>query len=302
MFLNLNKLRFRSIRKNIASKTLREMDEKIRKMSRAVEQSPATIVITDSNGVIEYVNPKFFQTSGYTSEEAIGQNPRVLKSGETPVVGYNELWLTISSGREWRGEFHNKRKDGTLYWEYASISPLFDKDGGINGYLAVKEDITERKRVEAELAQLFDLVARAKEEWESTLDHLRDYIILTDSEQRIRRCNKLLAENTGRPVAELVGRNWKELIDEAGFTFVSFTGTTGEMFNTRTLRSYDIFLYPINVPGQLPGQVISINDTTELRTASRELEKAYSDLKEAQLQIFQQEKMASIGQLAAGVA
>ena len=302
MFLNLNKLRFRSIRKKIASKTLREMDEKIRKMSRAVEQSPATIVITDSNGVIEYINPKFCQTTGYTSEEALGQNPRILKSGEMPVEGYTELWLTISSGKEWRGEFHNKRKDGTLYWEYASISPLLDKDERITGYLAVKEDITERKRVEAELAQLFEQVAHAKEEWENTLDHLRDYIILTDSEQRIRRCNKLLAENTGKSVAELVGRNWKELIDEAGFTFVTFTGTTGELFNKRTLRSYDINVYPVTITGQAPGQIVSINDITELRAASQELEKTYSELKDAQMQIFQQEKMASIGQLAAGVA
>ena len=280
----------------------REMDEKIRKLSRAVDQSPATIVITDINGIIEYVNPKFCLTTGYTSEEALGQNPRILKSGEIPVEGYIELWQTITSGREWRGEFHNKRKDGTHYWEYASISPLFDKDGRTNGYLAVKEDITERKRVEAELEKLFDQVAYAKREWEETIDHLRDYIILTDSEHCIRRCNKLLADDTGKQVAELTGRNWKEMIDEAGFTFVAFDGTTGEMFNTRTMRSYDIALYPINVTGQLPGQVISINDITELRAASRELEKAYSELKEAQLQIFQQEKMASIGQLAAGVA
>ena len=293
-----------------------EMDEKIRKLSRAIEQSPTAIVITNVDGVIEYVNPKFCQTTGYTVEEAIGQNPRILKSGEMPVEGYMELWQTISSGREWRGEFHNKRKDGSLYWEYASISPLFDKSGRITGYLAVKEDITERKLVEAELlqsrleleakhvelGQVFDQVAHAKKEWEETIDHLRDYIILTDSYHRIRRCNKLLSEDTGRPVAELIGRNWMELIGEVGFSFVTFNGTTGEIFNKRTMRSYDISMYPIAVQGKLPGHVVSINDTTELRTASQELEKAYSELKEAQLQIFQQEKMASIGQLAAGVA
>ncbi|MDD2734244.1 MAG: PAS domain S-box protein [Desulfuromonadaceae bacterium] len=286
-----------------------EMDEKIRKMSRAIEQSPATIVITNINGIIEYVNPKFCQTTGYTADEAIGQNPRVLKSGEMPVEGYIELWQTVSSGREWRGEFHNKRKNGELYWEYASISPLIDKDGRITGYLAVKEDITGRKLVEAELKQsrleleqLFEQVEYAKQEWEETLDHLRDYIILTDKDHCIKRCNKLLAEDTGRPVSELLGRNWMELIGEAGFTFVTFNGTTGEIYNKRAERSYDVNVSPINVPGKLPGHVVSINDTTELRSAGQELEKAFSELKDAQLQIFQQEKMASIGQLAAGVA
>jgi len=294
----------------------RRMDEKIRKMSRALEQSPVTIVITDPDGVIEYVNPKFCQTSGYSAEEAIGRNPRVLKTGEIPVDGYAELWKTISSGNEWHGEFHNKRKDGTLYWEFASISPLFDKDGCITGYLAVKEDITGRKTVETELAdsrrelefkhveleQLFGQVEHAKQEWEQTLDHLRDFVILTDAGHRIRRYNKLLSDITGKPINELVGADWQELINEAGFTFVTFNGTSGEIFHRRSGRSYDITIYPVEDNGVVTGHVVSINDTTELRATTQELEKAYAELKEAQLQIFQQEKMASIGQLAAGVA
>jgi two-component system NtrC family sensor kinase len=291
-------------------------DEQLRIMYRVLEQSPATIVITDSEGVISYVNPKFSQTTGYSAEEAIGQNPRVLKSGEMPKDGYIDLWKTISSGKEWRGEFHNKRKDGTLYWEFASISPLYDRDGVATGYLAVKEDITERKAIEAELArnrrelqekhdelgQLFKQVAYAKQEWEETLDHLRDYIILTDAEHRIRRCNKLLAKDTGRPIAELTGLDWRDLIGEAGFSFVTFNGTNGEIFNNRSQRSYDIIVYKIIIEGELTGYVVAMNDTSELRAATEELKKAYAELKEAQLQIFQQEKMASIGQLAAGVA
>ncbi|NTW81687.1 MAG: PAS domain S-box protein, partial [Geobacteraceae bacterium] len=106
-----------------------EKDEQIRKMSRAIEQSPASIVMTNADGNIEYVNPRFCKTTGYTNEEVIGQNPRILKSGEMPADGYVEMWRAISSGNEWRGEFHNRRKDGTLYWEYASISPMLDKDG-----------------------------------------------------------------------------------------------------------------------------------------------------------------------------
>lgn len=279
-----------------------EMDAQIRKMSRALEQSPATIVITNLDGVIDYVNPKFCQTTGYAAEEAIGKHTRLLKSGEMSTEGYTELWKAISSGQEWRGEFHNKRKDGSLYWEFASISPLCDKDGGVTGYLAVKEDITERKAVEEELKQLFNQVEHAKREWEQTLDHLRDFVILTDAEHRVRRYNRLLSETTGRAINDLVGMDWRDLLSGAGFHFERFNGKSGELRHEITGRIYDINVYEIIHDNVLEGHVVSMNDTTDLRTATQELEKAYAELREAQLQIFQQEKMASIGQLAAGVA
>ena len=117
----------------------------------AVEQCPALIVITDTAGAIQYVNPKFSQLTGYAVEEAIGQNPRILKSGETSPEEYQRLWETIAAGKEWRGEFHNKKKNGDLYWELASISPVVDGAGRITHYVAVKEDITERKRAEEAL-------------------------------------------------------------------------------------------------------------------------------------------------------
>jgi two-component system NtrC family sensor kinase len=140
----------------------RMMEDSLSRLTRAVEQSPATIVMTDRNGAIEYVNPKFCKTTGYTVEEAIGRNPRVLKSGEMSAEKYTSLWKDISSGKEWRGEFHNKRKDGSLYWEFASISPLFDQNGLITGYLAVKEDITERKSVEMELQKAYTELKEAQ--------------------------------------------------------------------------------------------------------------------------------------------
>ncbi len=124
-------------------------EAKLRKLSRAVEQSPVSVVITDLKGRIEYVNPKFTEVTGYSSQEAAGQNPRLLKSGHMPPEGYRELWETIKSGREWQGEFHNRKKTGELYWELASISPIRDSAGVITHYLAVKEDITRRKEAEA---------------------------------------------------------------------------------------------------------------------------------------------------------
>lgn len=137
------------ITKDISERKKSELE--LNKIKISVEQSPASIVITDLDGSIEYVNPKFTDVTGYSLEEAIGKNPRILKSGETPSSEYKKLWDTITSGRTWKGEFHNKRKSGELYWELASISPVKNSLGEITNFIAVKEDITTRKLVEKEL-------------------------------------------------------------------------------------------------------------------------------------------------------
>ncbi len=129
----------------------RAAEEEAHKLLRAVEQSPVAIVITDRDGLIEYVNPRFSQVTGYRANEAIGQNPRLLQSGRTPPETYREMWDTLLAGREWRGTLSNQRKNGELFWEEASISPIVDDQGTITHFLAVKEDITERKRGEDEL-------------------------------------------------------------------------------------------------------------------------------------------------------
>lgn len=128
-------------------------EEKLRQLSRAVEQSPTSIVITDPDGSIQYANPKFSQVTGYTLDEAAGQNPRILKGGNASPDFYKNLWDTITAGNEWHGEFLNRKKDGDLYWEQASISPIIDPSGKITHFVAVKEDITERKQAEAALQQ-----------------------------------------------------------------------------------------------------------------------------------------------------
>ncbi len=109
------------------------------KLFQAIQQSPTSVVITDRDGNIEYVNPKFTDVTGYTQAEAIGQNPRILKSGHTSPEQYVELWKTITSGGVWRGEFHNKKKNGELFWELASIAPVKDGENIIN-FVAVKEE------------------------------------------------------------------------------------------------------------------------------------------------------------------
>ena len=138
-------------------------EEALRKLSRAVEQSPASIVITNVNAEIEYVNDAFLRKSGYASEEVIGHNPRMLQSGNTSKDTYDALWTALSAGDTWTGEFHNRRKDGSEYRELAVISPLRQADGTITHYVAVKEDITEQQRLLTEVAlhrdHLMELVA-----------------------------------------------------------------------------------------------------------------------------------------------
>jgi len=126
----------------------------LRKLSLAIEQSGNSVIITDAHGVIQYANPRFEQTSGYTLVEAEGKTPRILKSGKQDAAFYQDLWQTINSGQIWRGEFHNRRKDGSHYWESATIAPVHDAAGQITNYIAIKEEITRRKRMEADLERL----------------------------------------------------------------------------------------------------------------------------------------------------
>lgn len=124
-------------------------DHQLRRLSMAVEQSPESIVITDTDGRIEYVNDAFVRNTGYAREELIGHNPRILNNGATPGATYQDLWATLLRGEVWRGEFHNTRKDGSQFIELATVAPIRGPDGVVTHYVAVKEDITLRRRSEA---------------------------------------------------------------------------------------------------------------------------------------------------------
>jgi len=132
----------------------RNAQDQLRKLYRAIEQSSSTVIITDTKGEIEYVNPSFPVITGYSVEEVVGKNPRMWSSGKHPLQFYKELWDTIKSGREWRGEFCNKKKCGELFWESASISAVKNENGIITNFIAVKEDITVRRQMDEAIQTL----------------------------------------------------------------------------------------------------------------------------------------------------
>ena len=269
--------------------------EQIRKLSLAVEQSPSTVVITDPRGTIEYVNPRFTEITGYTSQEAIGQNPRVLRGEDTSAEHFADLWATISAGRQWRGEFHNRRKDGSYYWESASISPIKDDAGNISHFIAIKEDISERKQDEEKLRQTLSLL-------QATLESTADGILVVDRQGRVTLHNKRYSRLSGLPEGGLVGTDHRSLLKqilprirnpqesmseiEALYRHPEAEGTG--LVRLKDGRTVERFSCPQRMGETIVGRVWSFRDIT----AQKDLEQ----------QLSQAQKMEAVGQLAGGVA
>jgi PAS domain S-box-containing protein len=182
----------------------KQAEEELQKLSQAVEQSPASVVITDLRGKIEYVNPKFSEVTGYTFDEALGRNPRILKSGRTAPEVYQELWQTITSGKEWRGEFQNKKKSGEIYWESANISPIRSADGSIACYLAVKEDITARREME-------DNIREKEARFRGYFEHSQVGMAITSPTKGWIAVNDQLQKMLGYSLDELRLKTWADL-------------------------------------------------------------------------------------------
>jgi two-component system NtrC family sensor kinase len=287
-------------------------------LSWAIDNNPNSIVITDPDGTIEYVNHKFCTLTGYSAAEAIGQNPRILKSGEMSPEQYAELWRIISHGSNWHGEFHNKKKSGELYWESASIAPILDNRGKILRYLSVKEDITQRKIYEAELLNnteelllkhselnaMFSLVNIGKREWEDTMDSIPEMVLMCDPSGAITRCNRAVTDFTGLSYSQILDLDCMELFVRSGMEIISSDDTGGQMVCDGGTRHFELLFNELKQLGtnNVRGSVVTIHETTEFLKVNEDLQKASIELQQAQSQAFQQEKMASIGQLAAGVA
>ncbi len=189
--------------------------ENIRKLSAAVEQSPSSIVITDIEGNIEYANKKFSELTGYGFDEVKGKNPRILNSRLLPQELFEELWEVITSGREWRGEFLNKKKNGELFWEDASITSIKDNNGKILNYLKVAEDITERKNFERRLQ-------KSEENYKATLDNMLIGVVVHAADTSIILSNPRASEILGLTAAQMAG---KKAINQS-WNFVNPDGTT----------------------------------------------------------------------------
>ena len=267
----------------------KQAEEELKKLSQAVEQSPASVVITDLRGSIQYVNPKFSEVTGYTVEEAIGQNPRILKSDLTPKEVYQELWKTIKAGCEWRGEFQNKRKNGELYWESATISALKSAEGSITHYLAVKEDITARKLME-------DSIREKEERFRGYFEHSQVGMAVTSPTKGWVEVNDQLQKMLGYTLDELHQKTWAELThpDDIEADVQQFERMlAGEIDNyaldKRFIRKDGEIVYTNltvscirDKTGDVLNVLASFQDITERKKMDDDLHERIKDLDEAQ--------------------
>jgi PAS domain S-box-containing protein len=180
-------------------------EEQLALLSLAVEQSPNSIVITDVEGNIRYINEKFVQYTGYSFEEVKGKNPRILKAEGIPASNYKHLWQTITSGKPWQGEFINRKKNGDLFYEKAVISPIMNKAGKIVSYLGIKEDITELKKAE-------DALNARNREMENFFEVVSDLLSISDNTGKFKRLNKAWEDLLGYTSDELMKMQYMDLI------------------------------------------------------------------------------------------
>lgn len=277
----------------------------LRKLSLAVEQSPSTVVITDMDGNIEYVNPKFTKITGYTLEEVKGKNPRILQSDMTPLEVYKDLWETITSGREWNGEWQNRKKNGEIYWASVNIFPIKDHKGNFTHFLAEEVDITERKNAEEalrknneRLEEQFRVVATAKQEWQDTFDNITDMIFIHDRDFIVLRANMAFAKYFGLSPAEMIGKNCHDLFYETDSPVLSCPyalaldkgqEVTIEVFIPTSNRIFRMSSFPFYIGERDVRSFICIaKDITEE--------------KEKEMRLIMSERLASLGQIASGIA
>ncbi|MGD8962932.1 MAG: PAS domain S-box protein, partial [Desulfobacterales bacterium] len=268
---------------------VQERTAELRKLSQATENSPASVVVTDKDGTIEYVNPRFSEVTGYSADEAVGQNPNVLKSGDLPESYYKDLWDTILAGKIWRGEFKNKRKNDEEFWESASISPIKNEEGEITHFVAVKEDITEQKKIRESLRE-------SEERSRLLLESVGEGIFGVDLDGKVAFINPAANRMLGYGPEELIGTEIHEKIHYSHADGSAYPKSECPMYLTRVDGTEhhiaDEVLWrkdgswfpveytsmPINKDEQVVGTVVTFMDITERKHTEEVLKE-----KEAQL-------------------
>lgn len=258
-------------------------EEKLKKLTRAVESNPMSVIITDRHGIIEYVNPKFSEISGYELDEAIGRNPRIMNSGHHPQEFYKDLWGTILAGKEWHGEFLNKRKTGELQWQSANIAPIFGENEKITHFVSIQEDITEKKRAAEELQKL----SRAIEQSPVS-------VVITDPEGIIEYVNPEFCNLTGYSQEEAIGQNPRilssgehspDFFKDMWETLLSGRTWTGELANK--MKNGEIYWESANISpvldtqGEITHYVAVKEDITQSKLLKEELIKAKEEAENA---------------------
>ena len=258
-------------------------DEAVIKLSMAVKHSPASIVVTDSNGNIEYVNPKFCEITGYSNEEVIGKNPRILKLSKTPSEVFKNLWNTILNGEEWHGEFVNLSKNKEEHIEKVIVAPIKNESGKIINFIAIMEDITEIKNIER-------IIEEKNEQQRILINNLPAMIYFKDSNLKYQLVNESFAERLKLPIYKIIGKTDTELLkskiyekidrelilsNNSQYDFESnFTDPDGKIIWTSTSK----VLYR-NENGDILGIIGIVQDITERKQAEVNLKKLYEELK-----------------------
>lgn len=258
-------------------KTLEQSNEML---SKAVESSSASILITDAKGNIEYVNPFFEKKTGYHKNDVIGKNPSILSSGKQDAAFYKNLWETILSGKIWKGEFKNKTKNGDSYWEQANIAPIFDESGGIIRFVAVKEDITEKKHTLKALKKAKQKAEQNEKRFKVLHDASFGGILIHDK-GRVLDCNQGLSRMTGYTHEELLGMNGLLLIAEENRELVMnhIMNEYEKPYETYGLRKNGQ-TYPLRIEGRMIPyneknmRVVEFRDITEQKKIEEELIRA----------------------------
>jgi len=277
-------------------RTRKTAEQRLELLSRALERSPAPILITDAEGIIQYVNPRFSQVTGWSAAEAIGQSPRLLRSGRTPVEIYREMWAAIAAGREWSGTLLNRRKSGELFWWDLAISPITGDDGAVQALVAIGEDVTHRREESERMRQGRRLARLA--DW--SYDVGAERLWFSDEAARLL---DLDPEAPPPSVEELLGRihpEDREPVRKA-FARAAAEGAGYEIaFRVERAAEPRRFLNSVvEVESDLTGAPLRLigvlQDLTELERSREALESARAELAQAQ-------KMDAIGRLAGGVA